>query len=148
MQPVSYFRDQHAEILEMVEEMRPLLNKEQLRVKLVAKTAQALLGELADKIKGHLVEEDKDLYPVLLTHSDLEVRSTAWKFISGEHALRQTLADYSKKWLKSNDFAHCDDLVRETNELLEMLTVRIDREEQFLYPKFEAEVEKEGRARD
>ena len=36
-----------------------------------------------------------------------------------------------------------DELLTETNELLETLTVRIDREEQFLYPKFEAEVERE-----
>lgn len=144
MQPVSYFRDQHVEILKMVEELRPLLKKEQLQVRLVAKTAQGLLGELADKIKGHLAEEDKDLYPVLLTHSDLDVRSTAWKFISGEHSLRQAFADYSKNWLKSGDFEHSDALIEETNELLEALTVRIDREEQFLYPKFEAGVEKEN----
>ena len=143
MQPVSYFRDQHVEILKMVEELRPLLNKEQLQVRVVAKTAQTLLGDLADRIKGHLAEEDKDLYPILLTHSDLDVRSTAWKFISGEHALRQAFADYGKKWLKEGDFECSDELLTETNELLETLTVRIDREEQFLYPKFEAEVEKE-----
>lgn len=143
MQAVSYFRDQHVEILKMVEELRPLLNKEQLKVRLVAKTTQKLLGELTEKVKGHLAEEDKDLYPVLLTHSDLDVRSTAWKFISGEHLLRQAFSDYSKKWLKSDDFEHSDVLVEETNELLETLTVRIDREEQFLYPRFEAEIEKQ-----
>jgi hypothetical protein len=115
MQPVSYFRNQHVEILKMVEEMRPLLNKEQLQVRLVAKTAQGLLGELADKVKVHLTEEDKDLYPVLLTHSDLNVRSAAWKFISGEHALRQAFADYRKRWLKNGDFEHSDELIEETN---------------------------------
>jgi hemerythrin-like domain-containing protein len=144
MQPVSYFRDQHEEILKMVEELRPLLKKEQLQVRLVAKTARSLLGELADKIKGHLAEEDKDLYPVLLTHSELDVRSTAWKFISGEQSLRQAFAHYSKNRLKSAEFEHSDALIEETNDLLEALTVRIDREEQFLYPKFEAAVEKEN----
>ena len=143
MQSVSYFREQHVEILKMVEELRPLMDKEQLQVRVVAKTAQTLLSELADKIKGHLAEEDKDLYPVLLTHSDLDVRSTAWKFISGEHALRQAFADYGKKWLKEGNFEFSEEILSETNELLETLTVRIDREEQFLYPRFEAEVEKE-----
>mgnify|MGYP003573358903 CR=1 FL=1 len=143
MQSVSYFRDQHVEIQKMVEELRPLLNKEQLQVRVVAKTAQTLLGDLADRIKGHLAEEDKDLYPILLTHSDLDVRSTAWKFISGEHALRQAFADYGKKWLKERDFEFSNELLTETNELLETLTVRIEREEQFLYPRFEAEVAKE-----
>lgn len=141
MHPVNYFRGQHAQILQMVEELRPLLHKEQLQVRLVARTAQTLLVELTDKVKGHLAEEDKELYPVLLTHSDLDVRSTAWKFISGEHALRQAFAGYSKKWLKSNDFEHSDELIEETNELLESLTVRIDREEHFLYPKLEAEID-------
>lgn len=143
MQPVSYFRDQHVEILKMVDELRPLLNKDQLQVRLVAKTAQKLLAELADRIKGHLAEEDKDLYPTLLTHSDLSVRSTAWKFISGEHALRQAFADYNKKWLKNGDFEFSEELLAETNELIETLTVRVEREEQFLYPKFEAEVGKD-----
>ena len=141
MQPVSYFRDQHVEILKMVEELRPLLNKEQLQVRVVAKTAQTLLGDLADRIKGHLAEEDKDLYPILLTHSDLDVRSTAWKFISGEHALRQSFESYNKKWLKNCDFELSDELLKETHELLETLATRVDREEQYLYPKFEAEAE-------
>jgi hemerythrin-like domain-containing protein len=130
----------------MVEELRPLLTKEQLKVRMVAKTAQRLMSELVDKIKAHLGEEDKDLYPVLLTHSDLNVRSTAWKFISGEHALRQAFADYSKKWLKSGDFELSDELLEDTNELLETLRVRIDREEHFLYPRFEAEVAREESA--
>lgn len=142
MQPVNYFRGQHVEILKMVEEMRPLLHKEQLQVRLVAKSARTLLSELADKVKDHLAEEDKDLYPVLLTHSDSDVRSTAWKFISGEHALRQAFADYRKKWLSDKGIEYSEELVEETNELLAALIVRIDREEQYLYPKFEAELEK------
>ena len=140
MQSVSYFRDQHAEILKMIDELRPLLDKKQLEVRLVAKTTQTLLGELVDRIKDHLTEEDKELYPALLTHSDLDVRSTAWKFISGEHSLRHAFADYGKKWLKSGDLEHSDELIEETNELLEALTLRIEREERFLYPKLEAGV--------
>lgn len=141
MRPVGYFRDQHAEILRMADELRPLLNRKQLEVRLVAKTTKTLLGELVDRIKDHLSEEDKELYPVLLTHSDLDVRSTAWKFISGEHSLRHAFADYSKKWLKNGDLEHSDKLIEETNELLDALAARIDREERFLYPKLEAEIQ-------
>ena len=75
MQPVSYFREQHVEILKMVEELRPLLNKEQLHVRLVAKTAQKLLAELAERMKGHLGEEewhwDNDVHSVRTTFFDI-----------------------------------------------------------------------------
>jgi hypothetical protein len=143
MQPVSVFREQHLEILKMVAELRPLLNPEQLQVRLIAKTARELLCEIAEKVRDHLAQEDKDLYPTLLTHSDLKVRSTAWKFISGEHALRQSFESYNKRWLKSCEFEFSDELLKETHELLEALAARVEREEQYLYPQFEAETEAE-----
>ncbi|MEA3277404.1 MAG: hemerythrin domain-containing protein [Pseudomonadota bacterium] len=143
MQPVSVYREQHKELLGMAEELRPLLNREQLRIRPVAKSAHTLLCEIAAKLKDHLANEDKELYPSLLTHSDLKVRSTAWKFISGEHSLRLWFEAYNKKWLKNCDFEFSDEFLKDTNHLLETLAARVEREERFLFPRLEGEADKE-----
>jgi hypothetical protein len=119
----------------MVEDLKPLLNQESLKIRTVAKTAHGLLCEIAKKIREHLVEEDKELYPSLLAHQDEKVRTTAWGFISGQHSLRQWTQDYHKKWLKDCDFAFTDEFLKDTNELLELLALRVDREERFLFPR-------------
>jgi len=139
MQPVSHFHDQHAEILGMVEDLKPLLNQESLKIRTVAKTAHNLLCEMVKKVKEHLVEEDKELYPSLLAHRDEKVRTTAWGFISGQHSLRQWTEEYHKKWLKDCNFEFTDEFLKDTNELLELLAVRVDREERFLFPRLERE---------
>ena len=135
MHPVSFYQEQHVEILGMVEDLRPLLNKQSLELRPVAKTARRLLCEIAEKLKTHLAEEDKELYPSLLTHGDDKVRSTAWGFINGEHGLRQWSAAYNKKWLKDCNFEFTDEFLQETNQLLDALAARVDREERFLFTR-------------
>lgn len=137
MHPVNFYYEQHAEILGMVEELRPLLNKESLQVRPVAKTAHKLLCDIAAKLKEHLAEEDKELYPSLLTHEDAKVRNTAWGFINGQNALRQWTDQYNKKWLKDCNFEFTDEFLKDTNELLGLLAVRVDREEHVLFPKLQ-----------
>ncbi len=139
MHPVSFYHEQHVELLGMVEELRPLLNEESLKIRTIAKTAHNLLCEIAGKLKEHLAEEDKQLYPSLLTHNDAKVRTAAWGFISGQHALRQWTEQYNKKWLKDCNFEFTDEFLKDTGELLDLLAVRVDREERFLFPKLEDE---------
>jgi hemerythrin-like domain-containing protein len=70
-----------------------------------------------------------------LIHEDPRVKSIAWGFISGEKPLRRTFDEYYKKWLKDCDFNFSDEFLEETREIFDMLTYRIDREEQVLFPK-------------
>ena len=92
---------------------------------------------LLSKLKTHLAEEDKELYPSLLTHDDDKVRSTAWGFINGEHGLRQWSVAYNKKWLKDCKFEFTEEFLQETNELLDALAARVDREERFLFARLQ-----------
>ena len=137
MQPVSVYLQQHKEILAMVEDLLPLLNKEQLQIRSMAKIAHKLICDIAKKLKEHLEQEDKELYPSLLTHSDQKVRSMAWGYISGEHSLRKSFGDYNKKWLKNCDFEFSDEFLQDTLDLLETLGARVEREEQYLFPRLE-----------
>jgi hypothetical protein len=119
----------------MIEDLESILTPEMLKIRPNAKTAYQLLCDLSDKVKEHLSEEDRGLYPSLLIHEDPRVKSIAWGFISGEKPLRKTFDDYYKRWLKNCDFNFTDEFLEETREIFAMLTDRIQREEQVLFPK-------------
>ena len=135
MQTLSSYRDRHAELTQMIEDLQSILKPEMLKIRPNARTAYQLLCDLSDKVKEHLSEEDRGLYPSLLIHEDPKVKSIAWGFISGEKPLRKTFDDYYKKWLKNCDFNFTDEFLQETTEVFRMLSDRIEREEQVLFPK-------------
>jgi hemerythrin-like domain-containing protein len=135
MQTLDSYRGTHAELRQMIDDLRSILTMEQLRIRPNAKTAYELLCDLAEKVRAHLAEEDRSLYPSLLIHEDPKVKSIAWGFISGEKPLRKTFDDYHKRWLKNCDFNFTDEFLRETHEVFDMVAHRIEREEQVLFPK-------------
>ena len=137
MQTLASYRQQHAEIKGMIQDLRSILTTEQLKIRPNAKTAYQMMCELAEKVRVLLADEDKGLYPVLLIHEDPKVKSIAWGFISGEKPLRKTFNDYYKKWLKNCNFNFTEQFITETNEVFEMLLLRVEREERILFPKLQ-----------
>jgi len=135
MQTLSSYRTRQSELTQMIEDLQSILTPENLRIRPNATTAYNLLCDLGDKVKQHLAEEDKGVYPSLLIHEDPKVKSIAWGFISGEKPLRRTFDDYYKKWLQHCDFNFTDDFLAETREILDLLQYRIERENQVLFPK-------------
>jgi hypothetical protein len=135
MQTLDSYRGTHAELRQMIDDLRSILDMDQLRIRPNAKTAYELLCDLAQKVRAHLAEEDRSLYPSLLIHEDPKVKSIAWGFISGEKPLRKTFDDYHKRWLKNCDFNFTDEFLAETHEVFDMVAQRIAREEQVLFPK-------------
>jgi hemerythrin-like domain-containing protein len=135
MQTLDGYRSRHSELREIIDDLRVILTPAQLNIRPNARTAYQLLCELSGKVKDHLAEEDRQLYPTLLIHEDPRVKSIAWGFISGEKPLRRTFDEYHKRWLKDCDFSFTDELLEQTHEILDMLSCRIEREEQVLFPK-------------
>jgi hemerythrin-like domain-containing protein len=135
MQTMKEYESTHAELRQMIEDLQSIMTPEHLKVRPNAKTAYELLCDLGDKVKKHLAEEDRSIYPSLLIHEDPRVKSIAWGFISGEKPLRKVFDDYYKKWLKDCEFNFTEGFVEETREVFDMLTQRMDREEQVLFPK-------------
>lgn len=135
MPTLDSYRGTHAELRQMIDDLRSILTLDQLRVRPNAKTAYELLCDLGEKVRTHLAEEDRSLYPSLLIHEDPKVKSIAWGFISGEKPLRKTFDDYHKRWLKNCDFNFTDEFLAETHEVFDMVSKRIEREEQVLFPK-------------
>ncbi|MGE5153458.1 MAG: hemerythrin domain-containing protein [Bdellovibrio bacteriovorus] len=135
MHTLDSYRGTHAELRQMIDDLRSIMSMEQLRIRPNAKTAYELLCDLGEKVRRHLAEEDRSLYPSLLIHEDPKVKSIAWGFISGEKPLRKTFDDYHKRWLKNCDFNFTEDFLAETHEVFDMVSQRIEREEQVLFPK-------------
>jgi hypothetical protein len=135
MQTLDNYRGTHSELRQTIDDLRALLTKEQLRIRPNAKTAYELLCDLGEKVRHHLANEDRSLYPSLLIHEDPKVKSIAWGFISGEKPLRKTFDDYHKRWLKNCEFNFSDEFLAETHEIFEMVSQRIEREERVLLPK-------------
>ncbi|NCA69236.1 MAG: hemerythrin domain-containing protein [Sphingobacteriia bacterium] len=134
-QSLESYRHTHHELRQMIEDLRSLLTPEQLRIRPNARTAYELLCDLGTRVRRHLAEEDRALYPSLLIHEDARVKSIAWGFISGEKPLRKAFDDYHRRWLKNCDFNFTEEFLRETHEMFEMVEKRVEREEQVLLPK-------------
>ncbi len=136
-QTLDGYRSSHAELRQMIDDLRSIMTVDQLKIRPNARTAYQLMCELSVKVKAHLSEEDRQLYPNLLVHEDPRIKSIAWGFISGEKPLRRTFDEFHKKWLKDCDFNFTDNFLQECHELFDMLDYRIKREEQVLLPKLE-----------
>ena len=137
MKKIEDYRQEHIELLEMVNEIKPMLNERQFSIRPLAKTAHNLLCEIVEKISDHINSEDKDLYPSLLVDENPKIKSIAWGFKSGEQSLRRGILAYQKKWLKDCDFEFTEEFVNETLEVFELLGKRVEQEERVLFPRVE-----------
>jgi hemerythrin-like domain-containing protein len=135
MQTLNSYRGTHVELRQMIDDLQSILTPELLKVRPNAKTAYELLCDLGEKVKQHLAEQDRSIYPSLLIHEDPRVKSIAWGFISGEKPLRKAFDDYHRKWLKHTDYKFPEEFLEETRAVFDMLVQRIEREEQVLFPK-------------
>jgi hypothetical protein len=137
MQTLDEFRTHHQEIRAMIVRLERLLTEEQLQVQPNAMVAHQLICGLAERVKRHLAEEDRGLYPALLVHEDPRIKSVAWGFISGERPLRRLFDAYRQRWLADCELSFGPGFLAETRDMLGLILDRIDREERSLFPRLE-----------
>ncbi|MCU0971406.1 MAG: hemerythrin domain-containing protein [Gammaproteobacteria bacterium] len=118
MTTVAHLRESHAELTEMIQDLEAGLTRENLSIRANAKAMHKLLCDLAEKVRAHLGEEDKEMYP-------------------HQSELRKEFEAYYKKWLKDCDFNFTDAFLTETRGIITALVARIEREEKVLFPKLE-----------
>lgn len=135
MRTLDHFRSTHSELRQIIDDLRSILPTEQLPIGPNAKSAHELLCDLAEKVRHHLGDEDRGLYPKLLIHDDPSVKSIAWGFIGGEKPLRATFDDYHARWLRNWDFDFSEEFLAETRAVFDVVNQRIEREEKVLLPK-------------
>ena len=135
MTSLEVLTSQQREISEIASTLRAMLSSDQLEVQSVASAARLLLCDLCRKTKQHLVEEDEELYPSLMAHTDLQIQHLAWGFRTGDRALRQQFDVYYRRWLKDCEFRFTDEFLDETAELLDAIQRRIEREKMVMIPQ-------------
>lgn len=136
MTTIAHLREAHIELQEMIGDLQTGLTKENLAIRANAKAMHTLLCDLALKVRAHLGEEDKEMYPQLLKQGSA-LKHTAWNFIAGESELRKGFEAYYKKWLKDCDYQVSDAFLKETHDVLNAVLGRIEREERVLFPQLE-----------
>ncbi len=138
MQDLAKYQDCHRELVEMIGDLQSFLTPEMLSFPPNMRLARQLLCDLLEKVEQHLVDEDCGLYPALFVHRDPKIKGIAWAFMSSERPLRSDFGKYRRKWLRNCRFQLTEAFLRETSELFQMLSERIAREEQILFPKLVA----------
>ncbi len=136
MANTQQFRQQHDDLLTIATKMAESFDVDSLSRD--AKEMRALLSELAGKLKVHLAMEDKHLYPKLLAHEDIAVRTTAQKFIDEMGGIAQVFTTYLDRWPHAKAIqGNAAGFIEETKGLFNALGNRINRENNNLYPLLE-----------
>ena len=134
MSTLESLKGRQSILMSMISDLQAILDEDALKIRPNAKTAHDLLCDLSLKVKEHLSEEDKGLFPSLLIHEDPKLKSIAWGFINGEKPLRKSFDDYHKKWLKNCDFNFTGEFIKESHDIFDMVAKRIEQEQTVLFP--------------
>lgn len=135
MQILDGYRNTHSELRRTIAELRAMLEAEQWRRSPQARQAYEGLCDLGERVRLHLADEHRRLYPTLLMHDDPDASAVAWGFLRSELPLRESFDRYYERWLKHCDHDFGDDFLAETREVFDLVAQRIEREEQVLIPK-------------
>jgi hypothetical protein len=134
MTDLGKLRDEHTEILRIVDKLRYLIDRAipppQLHL-------FALRHELSSTLIGHLKDEDWLLYPRLLKSADRHIAATARAFSHEMGGLAVAYTGHCKKWNADAITADWAGYCEESRCLIDALTNRITRESRDLYPLLE-----------
>lgn len=137
MSTLESMKGSHADMQNIISDLRAMMTKEQLSIRPNAMTTHKMICDLAEIMKGHMSDQDRGVYPDLLTHQDPKLKSMAWGFLNGQKPIRKNFEQYHSKWLKNCDFNFTDEFVADTFEIFDMIEDRIQREETILIPTLE-----------
>lgn len=102
------------------------------------KIACDVFFDYVDKVNHHLELVDKHLYTKLLNSPDQAVRQKADRFMSGSHEIKRIFKDYCSKWARPSAhqllIRNHKKFVQDTQDVMEIVLDRIQRETEHLYP--------------
>lgn len=129
---INNLQRQHNEIFDLINKINRYQNQEE--VKEHATEISKLLAQLSGILKMHLASEDKFVYPTLITHQDIKIRTTAEAFVSEMGTLAKVFEDYKMKYLgASKIFENAAAFLPETKLVFAALKERVKMEDLSLY---------------
>ncbi|MFG6448774.1 hemerythrin domain-containing protein [Roseateles sp. BYS180W] len=132
MSQTAHYREQHAEIMDLVGQIQALLDP----VTLVAQSQQAwqLLIQLSGKLSIHLAAEDLQLYPQCQRSSHAPLRVLGERFARDMQPISRTFTAYAMKWRGSMSIAsNPKGFIADTQQVFSALGERVHQEETVLY---------------
>ncbi len=133
MSTFDLLKQQHYELLDIASALSLHLQID--RIAENPEVVLELLNNLSGRLRVHLSMEDRGLYPQLLEHDDELVKQLTRDFMDDIGGLSARVRKYMLRWSVPRLISeHPRDFTRETRELLQELSERIDREENELYP--------------
>lgn len=126
---------QHKELVRTATEMFGWLDVGKLRSRGAADVHRAL-SSLSGILKVHLAMEDRSLYPNLINHRDLQLRTLAQRFLDERAVVRDRYEDYKHRWPSAAAIeAGAEKFIDETRQVLGLLWTRMKMEDDVLHPE-------------
>lgn len=129
---IKNLKRQHSEIMQLTNYI--LNNIEKYTVVQNVHEIVKSINTITGKLKIHLLNEDKFLYPQLLKSSDIELNTFGKKYYE---EMKEVTEAYEKYKLKYNTVSkieqNVDGFNKETKQVFKLLANRVDREEKELY---------------
>ena len=125
---------QHRELVRTATEMFGWLDAAKLRTH-GATAVHRALSSLSGILKVHLAMEDRSLYPNLVNHRDLDLRTLAQRFLDERAALRDRYDDYQHRWPSPTAIERdAERFIDDSRQILGMLWTRMKTEDDVLHP--------------
>ena len=126
---------QHRELVRTATEMFGWLDAGKLRARGAGDVHRAL-SSLSGILKVHLAMEDRSLYPHLVNHRDLQLRTLALRFLDERARLRDRYEEYKTRWASAAAIeAAAERFIDETRQVLGMMWNRMKMEDDVLHPE-------------
>lgn len=132
MTTIKNLERQHNDIYEVLNKTKEMINGSELESQSmeIAKNISILAG----KLKIHLSNEDKYLYPALLNKGDKVLQNKTQKYINEMGHLSETYMSFKDKYnTRSKILAEPKLFIKEANEVFKAVLDRMHREDSDLY---------------
>jgi iron-sulfur cluster repair protein YtfE (RIC family) len=130
------FRQAHQELRQLINAMSATLVVSELQRD--ASNARAMLSMLGGKLTVHLAMEDEALYPRLVNHANIEIRTRAERFKKEMGGILGAFKQYMTRWPDAESIqANGADFKAETEQIFSALRTRIAAEDDELFPRLD-----------
>lgn len=130
---VSNLERQHKEIFDLVNYI--LGNIKSSTVERNVNEIVRNINTITGKLKIHLLNEDKYLYPKLLNSSDSALNIFGNRYFEEMKEVTQVYENYKSKYNTATKIKeNIEEFNKETTEVFKVLANRIEKEEEELYP--------------
>ena len=131
------FRRQHDDMLALVTEIQAKIQEG--GASQAAAEIHSLLMKLTGKLKIHLAQEDRSLYPRIIESNNTSAANAAKHFQDEMSDLSSAYLAFAERWSTPSCISeNTEDFTRESSAVFQALSKRIDRENRELYPLVDA----------